>query len=65
MDLLQLIIAVCVLGVAWWAVTTHVPMPPAGKTALTIAFVVVIILCLASFLGIGSGALHYKPHLGN
>jgi hypothetical protein len=64
MDLLQLIVVVCVLGVVWWATTNYVPMPPAGKTALTIAFVVVIVLCLLSFLGIGTGALHYKPHLG-
>ena len=64
MDLLQLIVVVCVMGVVWWAVTSYIPMPPAGKTALTIAFVVVIVLCLLSFLGIGTGALHYKPHLG-
>jgi membrane protease YdiL (CAAX protease family) len=65
MDLLQLIIVICILGAIWWVVTKFVPLPPAGKTALTIAFVVVVVLCLLSFLGIGVGALHYKPHLGS
>lgn len=60
MDLLQLIIVVCVLGIVWWAVTTYLPMPPAGKQILTIAFVVILILCLLSFLGIGTGILHYR-----
>ena len=64
MDLLQLIIVIVVMGIVWWALTSFVPMPPAGKQILTIAFVVVLILCLLSFLGIGTGALHYKPHLG-
>ncbi|HWW29937.1 MAG TPA: Thivi_2564 family membrane protein [Steroidobacteraceae bacterium] len=64
MDLLQLIIVICVMGAVWYVISHHVPMPPAGKTALTVAFAVVVILCLLSFLGIGTGALHYKPHLG-
>ena len=63
MDLLQLIVAICLLGAVWWVVTTKVPMPPAGKTALSIAIAVVVILCLLSFLGIGLGFLHYKPRL--
>jgi hypothetical protein len=63
-DLLQLIVLVAILGVVWWALTTQVPMPPAGKKALTIAFVVVIVLALLSFLGIGTSMLHYRPHLG-
>ena len=63
MDLLQLIIIVCIMGVVWWALTTQVPMPPAGKKVLTIAFVVVLVLCLLSFLGVSTSALHYKPHL--
>lgn len=64
MDLLQLIVTVVLLGLAWWALSTYVPMPPGGTKALTIAFVVVVILCLLSFLGIGTSFLHYKPHLG-
>jgi hypothetical protein len=64
MDLISLIVLVVVLGLVWWALTSFVPMPPAGKTILTVAFVVVLILALLSFLGIGTGMLHYKPHLG-
>lgn len=61
MDLISLVIFVVILGIIWWAVTTYVPMPPAGKTVLTIAFVVVLVLALLSFLGIGTGYLHYRP----
>lgn len=62
MDLLQLMILVATLGVVWWAITSYVPMPPAGKQVLTIAFVVVMVLCLFSFLHIGTSILQYKPH---
>ncbi|MHB8085771.1 MAG: Thivi_2564 family membrane protein [Dehalococcoidia bacterium] len=64
MDLLQFIVLICILGLVWWLLSTYVPMPPAGKTALTIAFVVIVILGLLSFLGLGLGMLHYRPHLG-
>lgn len=63
MDLLQLIVLVCVLGLVWWALTTYVPMPPAGRTVLVVAFVVVLVLALLSFLGIGTGMLHWRPNL--
>ena len=64
MDLLGLIVLVVILGLCWWALTNFVPMPPAGKTVLTIAFVVILVLALLSFLGLGLGALHWKPNLG-
>ena len=63
MDLLQLIVLVVIMGLVWWALSSFVPMPPAGKTILTIAFVVVLILALLSFLGVGTGVLHYRPNL--
>lgn len=63
MDLIGLIILIIVLGLVWWVLTTYVPMPPAGRTVLAIAFAVVLILALLSFLGIGMSALHYKPNL--
>jgi hypothetical protein len=37
--------------------------PPAGKTVLTVAFVVVLVLALFSFLGLGTGMLHWRPNL--
>lgn len=64
MDLLHLIVTVSLLGAVWYVLTRFVPMPPAGKTVLSIAFAVVVILCLMSFLGIGTEILHYKPHIG-
>jgi len=63
MDLLQFLVAIIVLGLIWWVVNKYLPMPPAGKTALTIAFVVVVIVLLLAFLGVGTGILHYKPQL--
>lgn len=64
MDLIQLIVAIAVLGLVWWVISTYIPLPPAGKTALTIAFVVVVVLALLSFLGIGMSVLHWRPSLG-
>ena len=62
MDLGHLIILVVILGIVWWAITSYVPMPPAGKSVLTIAFVVILILALLSFLGLNLNVLSYKPH---
>jgi hypothetical protein len=63
MDLLQLIVLILVLGLVWWVITTYFPLPPAGAKVLTIAFVVVVVLALLSFLGINVfGYLHYRPH---
>ncbi len=63
MDLISFVVLICVLGLIWWVVTTYLPLPPAGKTVLTIAFVVIVVVALLSFLGVGAGILHYKPEL--
>jgi hypothetical protein len=63
MDLLGIIILVVVLGLVWWVLTTYVPMPPAGRTVLAIVFVVVLLVALLNFLGVGTEFLHYKPRL--
>lgn len=63
MDLISLIVLVLILGLVWYVISTYVPMPPAGKTVLAIAFAVIVILALLSFLGVGTGILHYKPNL--
>lgn len=60
MDLLGLIVLIVLLGIIWWAITTYVPMPPAGKQVLTIAFVLVVVLALLSFLGF-TQYLHWRP----
>lgn len=65
MDLISFIIAIAILGLVWWVVNTYLPMPPAGKTAITIAFVVVVIVLLLSFLGVGMGVMHFRPRLWN
>ena len=63
MDLLGLIVLIVVLGLVWWAVTTYLPLPPMGRNILAIAFVVVIVLALMSFLGVGTSVLHWKPRV--
>ena len=63
MDLIAFVVFIVVLGLIWWVVSTYLPMPPAGRTALTIAFVVIVVLGLLSFLGVGTGVLHYRPNL--
>lgn len=63
MDLIGIIILVVVLGLIWWAVTNYIPMPPAGRTVLAIVFVVVLLVALLNFLGVGAGIMHYKPNL--
>lgn len=63
MDLLGLIVLVVLLGIVWWALTSFVPMPPAGKQVLTIAFVLILVLALLSFMGIGAHYLHWRPSL--
>lgn len=65
MDLISFIIAIAVLGLVWWLVNTYLPMPPAGRTVITIAFVVVVVFLLLNFLGIGTGVLHTRPHLAS
>lgn len=61
MDLLGLVIFVCILGLVWWVVTTYLPLPPAGKQVLTIAFVIAVVLALLSFLGF-THYLHWRPN---
>jgi hypothetical protein len=63
MDLLGIIILIVVLGLVWWVISTYIPMPPAGRTVLTIVFVVVLLVALLNFLGVGTGVLHYRPNL--
>ena len=63
MDLIGMVILIVILGLLWWVVTTYIPLPPAGKTVLTIVFVVVLLVGLLNFLGIGTSLLHYRPTL--
>ena len=63
MDLISFVVLICILGLLWWVISTYLPMPPAGRTVLTIAFVVIVVLGLLAFLGIGTEALHYRPNL--
>lgn len=50
--LVEFVIFIAVLGLIWWLVTTYIPMPPAGKTILTVVFVVVLIVALLQVFGI-------------
>jgi heme A synthase len=50
--LIEFVIFIAVLGLIWWLVTTYIPMPPAGKTILTVVFVVVLVVALLQLFGI-------------
>lgn len=52
MDLVQLIVVLIVFGLVWWLVTTYLPLPPPIKTAITVLFVLLLILWLLSIVGL-------------
>ena len=52
MGLLEFVIIIAVLGLIWWLVTTYVPLPPAGKTIVTVVFVVVLVALLLQVFGL-------------
>jgi hypothetical protein len=52
MGLLEFVIAVAVLGLVWYLVTTFVPMPPPGKTILSVVFVVILLILVLQLFGL-------------
>jgi len=56
MDLISLLIALVVIGVVWWLVTTYIPMPQPIRTVITV--VAVLILCI--FLLQTFGLTHFR-----
>jgi hypothetical protein len=52
MGLLEFVIAVAVLGLVWYLVTTFVPMPAPGKTILSVVFVVILLILVLQLFGL-------------
>ena len=46
MDLVILVLVIAVIGVAVWAITTYLPMPPVFKTIIYVVAAIVLILFL-------------------
>ncbi len=55
MPLIQLVIALVVVGVLLWAVNTYIPMDSKIKNILNIVVVVVVVLWLLQVFGVLSG----------
>jgi len=52
MGLLEFVIAVAVLGLVWYLVTTFVPMPAPGHTILSVVFVVILLILVLQLFGV-------------
>jgi hypothetical protein len=59
MDIITLLIALVILGVVWYLVTTYIPMPQPIKTVITVIVVLMLCIFLLNFFGI----THF--HVGN
>jgi hypothetical protein len=51
--LVQLILAIAVIGLIVWIITTYIPMPPIFKTVIYVICAIVAVLLLLRLLGIG------------
>lgn len=56
MPLVQLVIALVVVGVLLWAVNTYIPMDAKIKNILNVVVVVAVVLWLLNVFGVLSGA---------
>jgi formate hydrogenlyase subunit 4 len=52
MPLIQLVIALVVVGVALWLINTYIPMDATIKKILNVVVVIVVILWLLSIFGV-------------
>ena len=53
MDLIVLVVALCVIGLVVWLLTTKLPMPPGWASAIQIvALVIVVLWVLSHFLNL-------------
>ena len=63
MPLIQLVVALVVVGVLLWAVNTYIPMDGKIKQILNIVVVIVVVLWLLQVFGVLSGV--GGIHIGN
>ena len=54
MDLISLLIALIVVGVVLWLVTTYIPMPAPFKTVIMVVAVLVLCIWLLQAFGVGN-----------
>jgi hypothetical protein len=52
MSLLGLIIAIAVIGLLVWAITTYIPMPPGFKKAIFVLAIICIVIFILVALGL-------------
>jgi formate hydrogenlyase subunit 4 len=52
MPLIQLVIALVVVGVALWLINTYIPMDATIKKILNVVVIIVVILWLLSIFGV-------------
>ena len=53
MSLFALILLLIGLGLVWYLVAYHLPLPPPAKTVVHVVFVVILILLILQLFGIG------------
>lgn len=64
--MISLIVAIAVVGLIVWALTTYVPMPPAFKTAIVVIAVVCLVLFVLQAFGLLVGVHDVPvPQLGH
>ena len=52
MPLIQLVIALVIVGVALWAINTYIPMDATIKKILNVVVIIVVLLWLLSIFGV-------------
>ena len=60
MTLIQLILILVVIGVAWFLVEKYIPMPPLIWTIIRIIVVLAIVIMLLEAVGINTGMRHLR-----
>lgn len=55
MELIGLVLTLALVGLAVWAITTYIPMPPIFKTVILIVVLIFLVLWLARKFGVPLG----------
>ena len=53
--MLNIVLAILVVGVVWALIDRFIPLPPVVNTVLTVLFIVIICVLLLQFAGINVG----------
>lgn len=54
MPIIQILIALVVIGVCLWLVQTYIPMPAPIKTVITVVVVLLLVVWLLNLFGLGN-----------